>query len=452
MSARAWAYIGGVLALGALLSGLTLPGWAAVTVQWPTFAALTVLATLAQLYKAEAPNHQTYFATPVFLFAGLLLLHPFPCVLLVVISHLLEWAKERWVRSPLLRKWYLQPFNMAKYVIAGGAAYGACHALDAGRTSLGAPSAMAMVAMAAAALTFVALNQILLGLALVLARGLSWRATGVLDAENLQTELSLVCLGAVVATLWDLNPGLILPALAPLVLMYRALMIPQLKHEAQIDGKTGVSNARHFGTLFTAEFERARRFNRPLAFIMADLDLLRDINNTYGHLAGDTVLTGIGRVIRTTIRDYDVAGRFGGEEFAVVLPEADLLEAQMVAERLRQAVAATRFEVATSAQPLQVTMSLGVACFPADATTPTDLTHAADVAVYQAKASGRNRVVCAADVPRDQGIGGGKIVGPAWYCSPSSSSAESVAASVAVVAHAATTGTTCTTSFADADP
>ena len=76
MSARAWAYIGGILALGALLSGLTLPGWAAVIAQWPTFAALTVLATLAQLYKAEAPNHQTYFATPVFLFAGLLLLHP----------------------------------------------------------------------------------------------------------------------------------------------------------------------------------------------------------------------------------------------------------------------------------------------------------------------------------------------------------------------------------------
>jgi diguanylate cyclase (GGDEF)-like protein len=398
MSARAWAYIGGVLALGTVLSGLTLPGWAAVAAQWPTFAALTVLATLAQLYKAEAPNHQTYFATPVFLFAGLLLLHPFPCVLLVVISHLIEWAKERWVRSPLLRKWYLQPFNMAKYVIAGGAAYGACHALDAGRTSLGASSAL--VAMAAAAVTFVALNQILLGLALVLARGLSWRDTGVLDAENLQTELSLVCLGAVVAALWELNPGLILPALAPLVLMYRALMIPQLKHEAQIDGKTGVSNARHFGTLFSAEFERARRFNRPLAFIMADLDLLRDINNTYGHLAGDAVLTGIGQVIRTTIRDYDVAGRFGGEEFAVVLPEADLLEAQVVAERLRQAVEAMRFEVATSAQPLQVTMSLGVACFPADATTPTDLTHAADLAVYQAKASGRNRVVCAADLPR----------------------------------------------------
>ncbi|HKO23207.1 MAG TPA: hypothetical protein VJY65_00545, partial [Chloroflexota bacterium] len=218
MSARAWAYIGGVLALGAVLSGLTLPGWAAVPAQWPTFAALAVLATLAQLYKAEAPNHQTYFATPVFLFAGLLLLHPFPCVLLIVISHLIEWAKERWVRSPLLRKWYLQPFNMAKYVIAGGTAYGAWHALDAGRTSLSASTAL--VAMAAAAVTFVAFNQILLGLALVLARGLSWRDTGVLDAENLQTELSLVCLGAVVAALWELNPGLILPALAPLVLMY----------------------------------------------------------------------------------------------------------------------------------------------------------------------------------------------------------------------------------------
>src|SRR5438552_3738676 len=183
------------------------------------------------------------------------------------------------------------------------------------------PVPMVAIVVAAAA-TYVALNQLVLGGALVLARGLSWRQSGVLDAESLQAQLILLFLGYVVDVLWHVDQWLILPALSPLVLMHQALTIPRLKHEAQIDGKTGVYNARHFGTLWTAELERARRFNRPLAFIMADLDFLRDVNNTHGHLAGDAALAGIGRIMRTTIRAYDIAGRFGGEEFAVVLPEA----------------------------------------------------------------------------------------------------------------------------------
>jgi len=175
--------------------------------------------------------------------------------------------------------------------------------------------------------------------------------------------------------------------------------VPRLEREARTDAKTGLWNTRHFNELFAAELERARRFNRPLSVIMADLDLLRNINNTYGHLAGDVVLTGVGQIIRQTVREYDLASRFGGEEFCIVLLEAEQAGAQAFAERLRRAIEAATFEVATSPQPIHVTMSLGVACFPGDATTTTDLTHAADIAVYQAKLAGRNRVVCAADVP-----------------------------------------------------
>jgi len=142
---------------------------------------------------------------------------------------------------------------------------------------------------------------------------------------------------------------------------------------------------------------------------MADLDLLRNVNNTFGHLAGDTVLTGIGRIIRETVREYDLPARFGGEEFCIVLLEAGRAEAQAFAERLRQAVQAADFEVATSPQPIHVTMSLGIACFPDDATTPTDLTHAADIAVYQAKLKGRNRVVCASDVPQSARLEGAPV-------------------------------------------
>jgi diguanylate cyclase (GGDEF)-like protein/putative nucleotidyltransferase with HDIG domain len=209
----------------------------------------------------------------------------------------------------------------------------------------------------------------------------------------------MIYLGSIVAVLWGMNPFLIIPALLPLVLMYRALTIPALKQQAQTDSKTGLLNARHFAEVFAEEIERARRTRRPLAVVMADLDLLRSINNTYGHLAGDVVLSGIGATIRKTIRGNDIAGRFGGEEFVIILPELGPDEARSLAERVRQAIEATRFEVATSPTPIRATMSLGVACFPADGDSPTSLTQAADVAVYQAKLNGRNRVVMAGDVP-----------------------------------------------------
>ncbi|HEX5689046.1 MAG TPA: GGDEF domain-containing protein, partial [Roseiflexaceae bacterium] len=235
--------------------------------------------------------------------------------------------------------------------------------------------------------------------ALELARGLSFRESGILSYDNLLPDVVMVLLGAVIAVLWAINPWWVALALSPLLLMYQALNVPQLKQQAQTDGKTGLFNARHFNAMFAEALDRARKQQRPLTCIMADLDYLRNINNTYGHLAGDAVLVGIGKVIRATIRSNDIAGRFGGEEFAVVLPDTDIDSARLLAERIRQAIEATRFDVPGQEAPIQVTMSLGLARFPQDAATQTELIAASDVAVYQAKHQGRNRVVCLADVP-----------------------------------------------------
>jgi diguanylate cyclase (GGDEF)-like protein len=243
------------------------------------------------------------------------------------------------------------------------------------------------------------INHTLVGLALVLARGITWRQSGVLSIDSLLPDFTLSCLGYVVAVLAKLSPWLTLPALMSLVLLYRALTIPQLKYEAQTDGKTGLLNARHFTNMLLAEIERAKRFKRPMTLIMADLDFLRNVNNTYGHLAGDMVLAGIGRIILENTRDYDIAGRFGGEEFAIALPETGSIEGQGIAERLRVAVEETAFAVETSALPISVTMSLGVTCYPDNAIESTGLIHDADMAVYQAKLLGRNRVVCSWDLP-----------------------------------------------------
>src|SRR6188472_2786671 len=106
--------------------------------------------------------------------------------------------------------------------------------------------------------------------------------------------------------------------------------------------------------------------DRPMSIIMADLDLLRDINNSYGHLAGDAVLKGIADVFRQQLRHYDVPARFGGEEFSILLPETPPEQALEIAERIRRAVAEMTYEVETSSEPIRATVSIGVAGYPRD--------------------------------------------------------------------------------------
>jgi diguanylate cyclase (GGDEF)-like protein len=402
MPRKAWIYISIVLATAAIEALSNYSGVAPVAAQWQAFLVLAVLASAAQVGRVETPAHQMYYATPAFLFAGLILLTPWLFVLLVAVPHLVEWGKERLTNGSHLRSWLHQPFNIAAHLLGGASALWVYEV----QYPIGTPvaSQSMVVAGITAAITYVLVNRALVGQMLVLTNAITWRESGILSPRNVLTDLVQVSLGFVAAILWTLNPWLILPALSPLALMYRLLHIPRLEQEARVDTKTGLWNAQHFATLFGAEMERARRFERPMAMIMADLDLLREINNRYGHLAGDAVLEGVGHTIRESIREYDIAARFGGEEFVIVLPETSLPEAYAVATRLRRAVEHARFEVESSDEPIQATLSLGISCYPSDASSANSLIHEADVAVYQAKLQGRNCVVCAADVPHFRGL------------------------------------------------
>ncbi|HJW83555.1 MAG TPA: GGDEF domain-containing protein, partial [Anaerolineae bacterium] len=404
MSRRAWAYIWFVLSSGAVLAGLYLAQPLPGAVAWFDFVALTLLATLAQLFKALLKSDQrsergttTYSIGLIILFAGLYLLPTTLIAPFVIIPYLIDWLKERLAKSANLPKWYIQPFNIATHLIAAICARSVFTALLREGAALVEPASI--LAALLGALTYVLMNHALIGSALNLARGVRLRESGVFGLLNLTNDLIQLCLGYVVAVLWQLSPILVVPALSPLLTIYQALQIPQLKQEAQTDAKTGLWNARHFRELFAAELERARRFSRPVALVMSDLDLLRNVNNTYGHLAGDAVLAGVGRIIRDMARDFDIPARFGGEEFCIGLLEAGPEAADAFAERLRVAIASTPFDVPTSAAPIHVTLSLGVACFPEDATSLDELIHQADVAVYQAKLSGRDRVAHASDAP-----------------------------------------------------
>ncbi|GAC1638828.1 MAG: hypothetical protein NVS4B8_05120 [Herpetosiphon sp.] len=394
MSRRAWLFVWMVLIGGCALTAAAFPTHALGTQQLLTWGVLTALASITQMTKPDGHGyaHHTYYASPIFFFAGIFLLHPFLIIVLIIIPHLVEWSWSRWTHSSVLAKWYIQPFNVCKNVIAAIAAW--CIYLNVSAEQSVSLIPVTTLAVVMAAVVYVMLDQAILGMVLVLSRGVSWRKSGTLDFQNLLTEGVLVSIGYGAAVFWKISPWLILPAISPLLLITRALM-----EEAQTDAKTKLFNARHFNILFADEMSRAQRFNHSLAFIMADLDLLRNINNTYGHLAGDVVLQGIAELRRTAVREYDIAARLGGEEFALVLPETGEEEALQIAERIRQAIEDAEFVVSTSAEPLKVTMSFGVAVFPHDATSASDLTQEADVAVYQAKLQGRNRVVRANDVP-----------------------------------------------------
>lgn len=165
----------------------------------------------------------------------------------------------------------------------------------------------------------------------------------------------------------------------------------QLREQAIRDPLTQLFNRRYLEETLDRELLRARREHSPLAVVMMDIDHFKQLNDTYSHAAGDHVLQALADLLRQHSRGGDVACRYGGEEFLMVLPKASLDDAYRRADYWRQAFAALR--VPHKGQTLQATLSLGVACYPIHAETPENLIHAADVALYAAKSNGRNQVV-----------------------------------------------------------
>ena len=163
----------------------------------------------------------------------------------------------------------------------------------------------------------------------------------------------------------------------------------QLRADAMYDSLTGLLNRAAFFDIFRKEVSRAERYQTPLALIMADLDHFKETNDRYGHPAGDRVLAETARRLRTSLRVSDSIGRYGGEEFVIVVPGCTANSAALLAERFRLIIATE--PVVLEREEIHVTMSFGVAG-TTDLTNADDLLRAADEALYRAKNSGRNRV------------------------------------------------------------
>jgi diguanylate cyclase (GGDEF)-like protein len=215
-----------------------------------------------------------------------------------------------------------------------------------------------------------------------------------LNREALVADFAEFDLGVLITIVVAVSPVLAIFAVPTVLLVRRFMMHGQLLAQSRIDTKTGLLNASTWELEATTEIARAVRTGIPLALALVDIDHFKLVNDTHGHLVGDKALRAVTDVLRSQLRAYDLAGRFGGEEFAILLPHAREVDALAVAERLRVRIAGLRIPVSDvdeSGPHVRVTISVGVAALDGGSRELTDMLAAADAALYHAKETGRNK-------------------------------------------------------------
>ena len=216
------------------------------------------------------------------------------------------------------------------------------------------------------------------------------------DRERMLLDLAETCAGILVTIACALSMLLLAVALPPVVLLQRSLLHSQLKAQARTDLKTGVLNAGAWQAEASLAVDRARRRRESVAVLLADVDYFKRVNDTYGHLTGDAVLRTLAAEMRQQVRESDLVGRFGGEEFVILLNGTTADEACRVAERIRRGVGVVR--VLTADMLVGATVSIGVAVLGShngSHNSLVDLLESADRALYRAKHTGRDRVCLA---------------------------------------------------------
>jgi diguanylate cyclase (GGDEF)-like protein len=335
----------------------------------------------------------------VWTFAGALLLPPALAVGLAVVVHTHLWWRSWRPRLAL----YKQLFSTATIVLACLAA-GAVVAVS--RPGDPAPLAgLGLGTIVLALLTYTVVNSALVAGAVIMSSPQPDFVAAIGEWDDNALELATLSLGALTAAGLVVNPFLALFALPAVLLLHRAVLVRHLEQAANTDDKTGLLTAAAWHT--QAERELTRQGAAPSAVLVMDLDHFKDVNDHHGHIAGDIVLGAVADGLQGEVRDHDLVGRFGGEEFVVLLAGVDGSggdEVLAIAERIRLRVAALRVEIPTPDGPLTVaglTASIGAAVHPGHGEDIGELMQAADAALYAAKRAGRNTVRLATTPPTD---------------------------------------------------
>jgi diguanylate cyclase (GGDEF)-like protein len=287
-------------------------------------------------------------------------------------------------RTPLYRR----IFSCAALGLAGASASLLYRWLTRGHPGFLSPHQVA--AGIGCALVFSVVNTGLVAIAACLAEPVERLADQLWDRERMLLDLTEICVGILVTIACALSTVLLLIALPPVMLLQRSLMHAQLKAAARTDAKTGLLNATTWQREADAEIARALRRGESVALLLADVDHFKDINDTHGHLIGDDMLRALAADLRQQVRETDIIGRFGGEEFVILLPQTRAAEACGIAERLRRGAGA--LAVLAGDGSVQATISIGVAVLYQHGRDLFELLAAADLALYRAKHTGRDRV------------------------------------------------------------
>jgi diguanylate cyclase (GGDEF)-like protein len=331
----------------------------------------------------------------VWTFAATLILPPVLAVALVVLTytHLLL----RVIRIPPFRAVY----SCATVVLATYAAAAVLHAglppgAYPGLPALG--TGVAVIMLAGLMRWFV--NHGLVVTVILLHSPHTPGRTALGSFSNNVVEVAAVALGGVTALAAVYQPWYIALIMPVLLVLHRALLLHQYEVAARTDTKTGLVNAVYWADTARRELLRAEQDHGSVGIVMLDLDRFKSVNDEYGHLAGDIVLKTVGETLREHVRERDLVGRFGGEEFVILLPGANVSSTVTTAERIRISIATLGVEVPTDegSAVIGVSASVGVAVYPQAGKTLDDVMHAADSALYRAKQTGRNKVVSTLDM------------------------------------------------------
>jgi diguanylate cyclase (GGDEF)-like protein len=306
-------------------------------------------------------------------------------------------------RMPLYRR----AFNVAMYILAAGAARVVFDINGPGTVAErleGGPGALAVLG---ALVAYTALNILILTGWLRLAMKTEHPLrTALGTTQDNALEVATLCLGVFIAMSLDQYPLLVIVGVPLILVLHRNILIRQLEEDARTDTKTGLLNATAWADTARDEISRAQRREDSVGVLVLDLDLFKRVNDTYGHLAGDEVLLQFAATLRTEVRTSDYVGRFGGEEFVVLLPDISVEQMVVIAERIRRRMESLTV-IATNGSSPQIiddlSVSIGAAAFPLHGMDLDQLMDAADKALYKAKDNGRNQTQVAP--PLEPGAG-----------------------------------------------
>ena len=393
-----------VAAVGLVVAHLAPPTEAAVALA--AFLTLlsvvhTELATGIERIRRRAAQTSYFDLSSVWTFAAALLLPPALAAAVIAAVYLHLWQRVwRPARVPVHRHIY----TTATVVLAAGAAHGMVVA--AGGLPSGPDDVAGVAGIAAAVLVYVVVNTLLVAGAIALTH--DWPGVRELVGrwDDNALEVATLCMGGLAAVTIGSTPWLVALVLPPILVLHRAVLVRHLEEVASTDAKTGLLNSAGWQEEAARTLRRTQRARAVAAVLILDLDHFKLVNDAHGHLAGDDVLAAVAAELRGGVREQDLVGRFGGEEFVVLLrelPPGPLGQAEMraVAERLRRLVAELAVPVCTPDGNLTITglsVSIGGAAIPVDGATLEQALKAADASLYAAKRSGRNLVRIAGPV------------------------------------------------------